>query len=66
MRWILLWVLIGANGEVSSGSAEFETRLACQGGGNALDEAAATGAKYARKSQPRVSFNCVEKSSGER
>ena len=66
MRWILLWVLIGANGEISSGSAEFQTRLACQGGGNALDEAAATAAKYERKRQPRVSFSCVEKSSGER
>ncbi|WP_157091485.1 hypothetical protein [Methylobacterium nodulans] len=29
MKWVLLWIAIGANGDLTSGSAQFDTIDAC-------------------------------------
>ena len=65
MKYVLLWVILGTNGAVSSGSAELETSKACQAGRNAIEEVATRAARTLDK-QPRVSTNCIEKATGER
>jgi hypothetical protein len=66
MKFVLLWVIIGATADVSSGSAQFDTSRACQAAGLAIDEAAAKAALQSKTRQPHVAWHCINAASGDR
>jgi hypothetical protein len=66
MKHVLLWVILSANGAISSSSAEFETSKACQAGRNAMEEVLTNSARRAGQKQPEISTLCVDASTGDR
>ncbi|UHC20466.1 hypothetical protein LRS73_35655 (plasmid) [Methylobacterium currus] len=66
MGWVLLWVIISANGAMTSGSLNVPTGKACQQARNTLEEANERAARAARQSQPHVGTKCLDLATGER
>lgn len=66
MGWVLLWVIIGTNGAVTSGSLHLPTSKACQEARNALEETNAQAAQAGRSREPSVGTKCLEIATGER
>ena len=64
MGWVLLWVVVGANGIASSGSAEFSSAKACQQASAAYEDVVVRTVRAANQKQPFFGSRCLDRSTG--
>ena len=61
MGWVLLWVVVGANGALTSGSAEYDDMTACAGARAALESAVKTPREGVKGPAPGIASACTQK-----